>query len=86
MQRFPKINMDTTYQQVGSAIDRYNEDQSVRDKWDYLHTRLRCCGAYGYEDYLVRGICYYYGKSSADPTHEARKAVWFDRPSPDDES
>ncbi len=36
-----------------AAFEDYNEDPSVRGRWDYLQTRLRCCGSSGYENYHV---------------------------------
>ncbi len=35
------------------AFVNYNNDSTVRDKWDYLQKRLRCCGALGFENYHV---------------------------------
>ena len=36
----------------------YVNDSSVRAKWDYLHTHLRCCGANKYTTFAGQSKAY----------------------------
>ena len=37
-------------------LQQYPSDETFREKWDFLQSRLRCCGANAYTDYLNIGV------------------------------
>eukprot|EP00094_Tigriopus_californicus_P003628 TCALIF_03490-PA protein Name:"Similar to Tspan11 Tetraspanin-11 (Mus musculus)" AED:0.09 eAED:0.09 QI:0/0/0/0.33/1/1/3/0/288 len=39
------------FSNMNDALLGYPEDLAVKTKWDYLQSRLRCCGVNGYLDY-----------------------------------